>query len=653
MKKSVLILFYLLSNIVSFSNVKLPALVGSHMVLQRDKPIKIWGYADEGEVVQVIFAGKTVSASTKDGKWSIEFPLMKAGGPYNMSIRGNNTIELENILIGDVWVCSGQSNMEFNLKDAKNGDEEVKNATNSSIRLFTVEKRLDLSPVEDTKGQWSVCTPESAKYFSAVGYFFARDIHESLKIPIGLINASWGGTVIESWISMDGLKGEPTFESKSLAVPRFDTSAFNNNQRKQHEVWVNNFQNKDEGFKGKYLWAQPSYDFSDWKTITLPTVWEFTTLEDLKGTDGVVWFKKEVELTAEEVNNEAVLNLGVIQNSNVTFVNGVQIGFTPDVWGRNSSYTIPNFVLKPGKNVITVRISNYGGDGGFTSKPDDLKLITSTKPISLSGEWSYKIGYKLSIYDRPEKEFGPNSAPTLLFNSMVSPISKFSIKGVLWYQGESNWFRGYQYRELFPRMISDWRSKFGQDDFPFLYVQLANYQEKQIRPWNSYWAEVREAQDMTLKVKNTAMATAIDIGDAGNIHPTNKQEVGRRLALAAKKTIYNLPIVASGPRYRSFEKRGNSILVKFTSVAGGLQISNKEPLGGFQIAGDNKVFEWATAQIIDENTIKVTSEKISSPVAVRYAWEDNPSDANLINSEKLPALPFRTDSWKGISAENK
>lgn len=652
MKKSILLVCSLLFNIAAFSNVKLPALVGNHMVLQRDKPIKIWGYADENEAVKVRFAGNTITTTSINGKWHLELPAMKAGGPFKMMIEGNNKIELEDILIGDVWLCSGQSNMEFNLKDAANGEYEVERAKNPSIRLFSVEKRLELTPIDDTKGKWAVCTPETAKYFSAVGYFFARDINNTLNVPIGLINASWGGTLIETWISKDGLKSEASLESKALSVPGFDTSAFNSAKRKQHEIWVNNFEKNDQGFGGKYLWAQNSYNFSNWETINLPTIWEFTAIEELTGTDGVVWFKKEVELTENDLNKPAALNLGVIQNSNVTFVNGVQVGFTPDEWGRNTSYNIPDFILKPGKNVVTVRISNYGGDGGFASKPEALTLTSTHRTIDLSGEWKFKVGYKLSTYDRPEKEFGPNTAPTLLFNSMINPVGKFSIKGALWYQGESNWFRGYQYRDLFPRMIADWRAKFKHHDLPFLFVQLANYQEKQVRTGNSYWAEVREAQDMTLKLKRTGMATAIDIGDAGNIHPTNKQEVGRRLALVAKNMVYDIPVVASGPRYQSFQKRGNILLVKFTSVAAGLK-AKSTPVGGFQIAGENKVFEWAKAEIIDKNTVKVYHDAISSPVALRYAWEDNPSDANLINSVNLPAPPFRTDQWPGISYNNK
>lgn len=627
-------------------------MVGDYMVLQRDKPIKLWGYADNNENIKVTFAGITQTTTASSGKWSITFPAMRAGGPYSIIIAGNNTIELKDILIGDVWICSGQSNMEFNLQDAENADEEVKNAAYSSIRLFTVEKSLALSPDNDTKGRWTVCAPGTAKYFSAVGYFFGRDLNKTLKIPIGLINTSWGGTVIESWISAEGLKGEPTFGNEASQLPFFDTLTYNTNHRMQHDLWIQNFQNQDKGFEGKYIWAQPLTKMDDWNKISLPTIWEFTDLQNLKNLDGIVWFKKEIELSENDIKDNATLTMGVIQNSDVTFINGVQIGFTPDIWGRNRSYVIPAFVLKKGQNIITARVSNYGGDGGFASKSEDLIFKTHDRTLSLAGEWHYKVGYKLSVYNRPEKEFGPNSAASVLFNSMISPLTKFSIKGVIWYQGESNWFRGYQYRDLFPRLISDWRNRFNQEDFPFLYVQLANHHEKQEQPGQSYWAELREAQDMTLKVKNIAMATAIDIGDAGNIHPKNKQEVGRRLALGAKSLVYKLPVIPSGPRFSSFEIKGNYILIHFSGIGKGLKPKDNLPPGSFQIASSDQNFKWATAEIMNKNTIKVYNSTVSTPVAVRYAWEDNPADANLVNSEMLPAFPFRTDQWKGISAGN-
>lgn len=618
------------------------------MVLQRDKPIKLWGYGQPDETVSIEFAGKAAKTTAKaNGKWTLTIPALKAGGPYIMTLKGENKIVLSNILIGDVWICSGQSNMEFNLQDVLNAAHEVKHANYPEIRLYSVEKRIALKPDENSRGTWSICSPEHAKYFPAIGYFFGRRINTDTKIPIGLINSSWGGTVIESWISAEGLKDEPTFGEKAQQVSRFDTAAYNRKQRALNQKWVENFNRQDAGFKnGDYQWAKT--DYSLWSTINLPTGWEFTGKPDLWELDGIVWFVKEVELTDDDLKDDAQLNLGVILNADQAFVNGEMVGKTGDSWGKTRSYTLPKSLLKRGKNTIIVRIENYGGDGGFTGKADFFNIKTSSKITSLAGEWRYKIGFKLNEYNRPEKEIGPNTLPTLMYNNLISPITGFSIKGVLWYQGESNWDRAYQYRELFHRMIADWRKQFNDNNFPFLYVQLANFHKKTNQPGNSNWAEVREAQSITQSVKNTGMITAIDVGDSANIHPKNKQELGRRLALLAEQKVYRLPVDSVSAAFAGFKQKGSAIVITFNHVYTGLKTTFAEP-GNFQIAAENQVWYWAKAQIIGFNTIKVYSDKVARPVAVRYAWEDNPANANVINSKGFPLLPFRTDDWKGVT----
>ncbi|MFC4212323.1 sialate O-acetylesterase [Pedobacter lithocola] len=649
-----IILFLCLSclSLSGFATIKLPSLVGNNMVLQREKPIKIWGYGTPGEKIVVLFAGKEFKATTASlGKWKITMPKMKAGGPYQMVLNGENKIILSNILIGDVWLCSGQSNMEFNLQDVLNADREVMDANFPEIRLYNVDKQISLSEQENTKGSWNLCTSNNAKYFSAVGYFFGRRINQDLKVPIGLINASWGGTVIESWISKEGLIDEETFGKKAQEVAKFDTAAYNLKQRLLNNQWLKNFNLQDEGFKsGSYIWADANS--SDWNNISMPNGWEFTGKPDLSEMDGIVWFKKEIELNAQDLKNNAILNLGVILNADKTFFNGVLIGKTDDAWGKVRSYNIPKKLLKIGKNIITVRIENYGGDGGFSKKADQFYINTNEITTTLAGEWKYKIGYKLTTYNRPEKQINPNTLPTLMYNNMISPIVNLSIKGVLWYQGESNWDRGYQYRELFPRMISDWRTKFEDQDLPVLFVQLANYHKKNDNPTDSYLAEVREAQDLTQKVKNTGMVTAIDVGDAANIHPKNKQEVGRRLALLAEKQVYNLDVDSLSSAYEGFKINDKLIQLKFKNVYDGLKSKSGVP-GNFQICGANRVWYWANAEIASKNTINVSSEDVQKPIAVRYAWEDNPAEANIINSKGLPLFPFRTDDWQGISYGKK
>jgi len=638
--------------LTSRAAIRLPALVGNHMVLQRDKPINVWGYGKPGENVTISFAGKTYAIVTgNDGKWSVKLPAMKAGGPYQMTLKGENIITLNDILIGDVWICSGQSNMEFNLGQVNNADEEVKKANYPQIRLFFVNKGIDLTPLDDTRGSWSVCTSSIAQYFPAIGYFFARDIQRDVKVPIGLINASWGGTVIESWVSKEGLAGEPTFGGKAHQVAAFDTATYNREHRKAHAEWVANFNRQDKGFTdGKYVWAGQT-DLSDWNDIKLPTIWDFTGKPDLWELSGVIWFKKKITLSKADIQSNAALSLSWIMNADEAFVNGVEVGHTPDIWAFKRIYQVPADVLKEGGNMITVRVENYGGDGGFVDSGQNFYIKTAANTINLVGEWQYKIGYKLTGNDRPEKEISPNTLPTLMYNCMISPLTSLGVKGVLWYQGESNWFRAYQYRGLFPRMIADWRAKFNQGDFPFLYVQLAGYHRKQKQPEGSYWAEVREAQDKTLKIKNTGMVTAFDVGDSSNVHPKNKQEVARRLVLLAEKNVYGLPVKADAPRYKSFEVKGNAIVIKLSNPAGGLTAAKK--VGGFEIAGDDHKFYWADAVILNDTEVKVSSLLVPKPVAVRYAWEDDPADANVYNSIGLPLFPFRTDTWKGLTDDNK
>ncbi|MVN22746.1 sialate O-acetylesterase [Mucilaginibacter arboris] len=648
MKKGLLFSLLIALALSTRADIRLPALVNSHMVLQREKPIRIWGYADPSENITISFNKRTVKTQTDaNGKWQTELPAMKAGGPFQMILHGKNSITLDDILIGDVWICSGQSNMEFGLNDVINAETEIKNADYPKIRLFSVEKKVHLQPLEDTHGNWSACTPQTAAYFSAVGYFFGRDLQQKINVPIGLISASWGGTVAETWISPDGLSGETTFGEKAKQTATFDTASFNQAHRPLAKAWTEKFENSDAGSKdGKYLWAADNLDTKDFKPVEMPKIWGFTGIDEFWQLNGVVWFKKEVELSPADLAGNLTLSLGIIQNSDRVFVNGTEVGFTPDIW-KFRAYQIPASAFNAGKNSITVRISNYGGDAGFRAKPSEFYLKTASRQVSLVGTWLYKIGYKLTGPGRPEKEFGPNTAPSVLFNTMINPLINLSIKGVIWYQGESNTGRGFQYRDLFKRLITDWRTQFKQGDFPFLYVQLAGLNKKLKQPeLHSSWAELREAQDMALSLKNTAMVTAIDLGDSANIHPKNKQEVGRRLALVAEEKVYGLPIVGTSPRFESAQIQDASFIVHFSEVGTGLKIKDRFTLTGFQIAGADHVFHWAKAEIVNKNTIKVSAKEVSKPEAVRYAWEDNPGDANLINSENLPAFPFRTDQWK-------
>ena len=518
---------------------RLPKILGSNMVLQRDQPTKIWGWAKPGTTVEVVFDGKSYKGQTNTNEeWSVQLPATEAGGPYDLVIKsGGESKELSNILFGDVWVCSGQSNMEWPVSSANNPKVEIAAADYPEIRLFNVPNKIATIPQSDLEGgEWSACSPKSIAGFSAVGYFFGRDLHKTLDIPIGLIGSNWGGTVVETWISKDGLSVEPEMmqEAEKVGAPEFQEEVAKADEKQK--AWLASFQSGDKGMKGdQYIWADPKTDFGSWKDITLPALWENAEIGELKDYDGVVWFAKTINLKEDVGDKAGILNLGPVDDTDNTWVNGIAVGSTYNQYNVPREYAIPAGTLKPGKNTIVVRVEDYQGGGGIFADLANFNLLVGSDIIELGGEWKYKIGLApVSAEGRP-RGFGPNSYPTLLYNGMIHPIIQYSIKGAIWYQGESNASRAYQYRRLFPALIKNWRSKWQVGEFPFYFVQLANFMAPVDQPQASDWAELREAQDMTLSLYNTGMASAIDIGEADDIHPRNKQEVGRRLALAAKK----------------------------------------------------------------------------------------------------------------------
>ncbi|MCK5370352.1 MAG: sialate O-acetylesterase, partial [Cyclobacteriaceae bacterium] len=521
----------------------------------------------------------------KDGKWLITLPAMEAGGPYAMKIRGRNIIELENILIGDVWVCSGQSNMEWPLHATNNAEEEISNANYPRIRLFTVAKKISTTPLEDCESEgWMVCQPETIPSFSAVGYLFGRKLNEDLDVPIGLIHSSWGGTNVETWTSANSIEQIDGFEGISKELKEFDEASIIAKQRASVEAITGPLPEKDQGMDDDNpVWAKPQTDFNSWNEMELPQLWESA---GLKGLDGIIWFQKEFDLEQRDLLDEIEIHLGSIDDSDVTFLNGTEIGKTTQKYNEPRLYRPGHDMLKVGKNVLVVRVEDTGGGGGIYGKSEEMFVKLDNKKISLSGTWKYKIGkgtFQASI--------GPNSMPALLYNAMINPLIPFAIKGAIWYQGESNAGRAYQYRTLFPNMITNWRTQWGIGDFSFLFVQLANFMAPSEQPEESAWAELREAQTMTLALPNTGMATIIDIGEANDIHPKNKQDVGRRLALSALKVAYNRAVVPSGPTYKEMRIEGSSAIISFYYIGSGLYLKNKYGyVNGFTIAGEDKVF---------------------------------------------------------------
>jgi len=632
--------FVLLISQVALCQVKLPLLVSDGMVLQRDANVKIWGWADANEKIAINFNGKThETAAGADGKWAVMLSDLKAGGPYSMDINASNHITLTNILIGDVWVCSGQSNMELPMNRVKNRYPDViANADNPNIRQFIVPHVYDFKgPKENVKsGSWVSANPKSVLEFTAVGYFFAKELYEKYHVPIGLINASLGGSPAQAWLSEDALKAFPEYmETAKKFKDSNYISQITEKEKAVSDAWYGRIQQLDKGLeKGQQPWFDVNYDASQWLTMNVPGYWADGSLGNV---NGVVWFRKEIDVPASIIGKPAKLLLGRIVDGDFTYVNGKQVGSVSYQYPPRI-YDVPSGLLKEGKNIIVVRVINNSGRGGFVSdKP--YQLSAGGQTIDLKGKWQYKLG--ATMEPLPGKTF-IEWQPEGLYNGMAAPLLNYKIKGVIWYQGESNTAKPREYQKLFSAMITDWRQKWNQGDFPFLYVQLANFMEVKNQPSESGWAELREAQLKTLAVPNTGMAVTIDLGEWNDIHPLNKEDVGKRLALAAQKAAYgDDKVVYSGPIYQSMKIEGNKIVLTFTNTGGGLTAKGGGELKYFAIAGADKKFVWAKATI-DGNNLVVWSDRLANPVAVRYAWADNPEGANLYNEEGLPASPFGT-----------
>ena len=634
------------------AEVKLPAIIGDNMVIQQGIKARIWGWAELGEPISVTMAGQSAKATADDrGQWEVRFGPFQPGGPYDLVIAGKNKIILKNVLVGEVWIGSGQSNMEWQLQNSANGAAEVANANYPQIRLFTVTRATSLKPLNDVVGKWLVCTPEVVGTFSAIAYFFGRELHQNLKVPVGLIHSSWGGTPAEAWTSRETLASDPELspmlDSLEQVLKNLPTAL--SKYQKLRAEWEAQNLLQDPGNKGLELgYARADYPAPDWQTMKLPCLWEPAGLR----IDGAVWFRKELKIPKTWAGKDLQLKLGPIDDVDNTYFNGVQVGCigneTPNYWMAHREYTIPGSLVRAGRNVIAVRVFDYSGDGGFTGLPTDMSLtLPGSEPIPLAGEWLYKVELaaepiQVNYSTAPAMPLGagnPNS-PTVLYNAMIAPITKYTLRGAIWYQGESNADRARQYQKLFPMMIRNWRTAWGEGDFPFLYVQLANYMARKSEPGESQWAELREAQLMTLNEPATGMAVIIDIGEANNIHPKNKQDVGHRLALWALAKTYNQNVEFSGPLYESFAIEGNQIRVHFAH-AEGLCTGDKGTVKGLAIAGSDGKFVWSEVRI-ENNEVIVSNKAVANPVAVRYAWADNP-EANLYNAAELPASPFRTD----------
>jgi sialate O-acetylesterase len=620
----------------------MPLLFSDGMVLQRNKEIPVWGWAEANEKVEVRFNKQTkIIQADKDGKWMIKLSAEKAGGPFELIITGKNKIVIKDVLVGEVWICSGQSNMEFQMYKVMNAEKEMADADYPMIRHFGVAQDLSGSPKENLKqGKWLVANKENIRDFTAAGFFFAKKLYAELKIPIGIINTSWGGTNVETWTSHEAFQKSDEFKAMIADVPQVDMDAVFEGYKKSVLENLKKVQGFDVSMENENQFAAFNFEDKNWPEIKVPSLWENQQIGNI---DGVVWMRKTITLSGDQAKSEAVLHLSKVDDEDITYVNGVEVG-TNKIWEALRVYKIPAGVLKEGKNVIAVRIADYSGGGGIYGDPSDLKIQFKDSNIPLEGLWKFNvIQVKIAI--------SPNSYPSLLYNAMVNPLVPYAFQGVLWYQGEANVWRAKQYKKAFPLMITDWRTKWKQGDFPFYFVQLSTFNEfNGNSKVGSRWAELREAQTETLKLPNTGMAVTTDIGNAKDIHPTNKQDVGLRLAAIALNNVYGKKQIYSGPTFKSQQIKGNQIILTFDNIGSGLTASdNSENVKGFEIAGADKVFHSAKA-IIKGNTVIVSSDEVKNPIAVHYGWADDDTEINLFNKEKFPASPFRTDNWEMITA---
>jgi sialate O-acetylesterase len=617
--------------------VRLPKLVSDGMVLQRDTNVKIWGWDKPGEEVTIRFLGKTYTTATNsDGEWSVVLSPMKAGGPYSMEIDGSSHIVLNDIMIGDVWVCSGQSNMQLPVRRVMQKYRNlVEHTINPNIREFIVPNMYNFKgPQKDLPyGEWMKENPWSVQSWSAVSFFFANNLWKKYHVPIGLINSSVGGTPIQAWMSKQALKNFPVdvATAEDFAKPGYIDSV-NNANNEMNENWYSRVWKEDKGLNSSTPWYEPTYNDAEWSKVEIPS---FRGNNDLDTLHGIVWFRREFNVPKSLAGKSAKLIMGRIVNADYDYLNGIFVGSVSYQYPPRR-YDVASGILKPGRNVIAVRVFGSHNPVQFiTDKP--YEILIGNHKISLVGEWKYKVG---AVASQLTPQTFVIYEPTGCYNAMIAPLLNYTIKGAVWYQGESNCSDPANYGKMLDAMIDDWRANWGEGNFPFLIVQLPNYGPASVEPGSSGWAEVRNAQLKALALPNTGIAVTYDIGEWNDIHPLDKGDVGKRLALAAEHVAYgDEHVVYSGPIYKSMIVRGNKITLTFTNVGTGL-VAKGGPLKRFEIAEGNGKYVWAKAKIIGRDKVVVWNDAITSPTSVRYAWADNPAGANLYNKEGLPASPF-------------
>lgn len=620
---------------------------GDNMVLQRGKLNAIWGWANPGQPVRVEIAGHMASGVTgADGRWQVRIQPPEAGGPYILKINGPQAIEFHEVMVGDVWLCGGQSNMELPLSRVRNGADEIKSANHPEIRLFKVGNHISYSHAAVPNGHWRICSPEPVAAdggFSAVAYFFARRLQQDIHVPIGLVDDCWGGTPAEAWTSPETLRGLKDFDA---ALNEMDRLKAKGGPEYGNYImhWYDDY---DIGQKGG--WSAVSFDDSGWKTVQIPGGFKELGVPDAPA---LCWFRKEITLPDPLPSGGAAIKLGIIERMETVWINGKWVGAS--AWVENPrNYPVREGILKPGKNLVAIRVFKTKPDGGFMSKADDLSLVLGdNSQVPLAGDWKGAV----SVDARPPHPLPMGFEnwpviPSVLYQGMIAPVAPLAITGAIWYQGEANADRARQYRTVLPAMISDWRKLFGQGDFPFYIVSLPAFMQHQEQPVEAAWAEMREAQALTARnVPNSGLAVTIDTGEPDNIHPIDKAIVGERLAYLALAKQYGEKIPCEGPTFKSMSHAKGALVLRFEHTDGGLVAKGGKPME-FTVAGKDRKWYRADARIVGD-TVVVSSASVPEPDAARYAWQSFP-EANLYNGAGLPAGPFRTDIWPGVTDGKK
>ena len=678
MKKCLLAALTLLSALSAGAKVQLTPLFTDYLVLQQEAQVPVWGKASPGAAVSVTpsWSGKAVrTVADASGCWQVRLATPKGSfKKYTLTVSDGEPVVLQNVAVGEVWLASGQSNMERTFGHERFDvffKDQVASASDwADVRMLTVARSTGMVPHEGFEtefGGWELSSPESLPHFSSVGWFFARKLMQELKVPVGIIHTSWGGTIIEAWMSEGALKGYPEMLDQ-LALVRSLPDAVSEREAafaEQIDAFMKRATASDLGMIGGVAaWAQPGFNDSGWRSVALPCfiqqVWP--------GTNGIFWFRQEVEVPAEWAGKDLTLSLGPVDDFDETYWNGELVGFGR-LWSKPRVYTIPARMVRGGKAVICVRNVDDHGNGGLYGKADQLFLDgPDGRRIRLDNDW--KVTLSVSFEGIPRSAAREPNLATVLYNGMLRPLAPYAIKGAIWYQGESNADKAYRYRDLMADMVLDWRSLWGYD-FPFYITQLAGFRPVTRVAGDDDWAELREAQALAARtVDKVGMACLIDWGEADDVHPVHKQEVGERLARLALARDYGKKVICDGPKFASYTIGDGFVRVRFSDVAGGLQVrpsgdyaglrygsagmdfelvrkAESGALCGFQVAGPDHVWHWADATI-EGDSVVVSSPDVPHPLAVRYAWGANPV-CNLFNSEGLPAWPFRTDDWPGLT----